>query len=375
MSLLQQRHWTPLRIALCAGFGTLGIGFLAVPTATAQSAAATAPATGSASEFDSPSGLAFNGGDLWVSNLDGNSVTEINPTSGAWVDTYNDSSYQFNQPTAITSSGADLFVANAGGSVTELQASNGALVRVISGSQYDFADPVAIDAVGSTIIVLSAGEPSATPAVPASITEIDAATGDLVVTNSKANLALDDPVALTAINGDVFVPDEGNNSVTEASVATDKLVRVITNPGLGAPDGIASGDGHVWAVDSGPSGVTEIDSATGTVLNTWTDNNGSYGFASPSVAIEPNGAVFIASPFGSSPMITKVGKNGAAKWYMCNTNGPYYFSLPSAFAVSGKDLWVASSSGANNPNQDAATGSLTEMLTSTGALVTTLPQS
>jgi putative pyrroloquinoline-quinone binding quinoprotein len=375
MSRFEHRYRTPLYIALCAGFGTVGIGFLAVPTATALPTAAMAPATGSSLEFDSPSGLAFNGGDLWVSNLDGNSVTEINPTSGALIDTFDDSSYQFNQPTAITSSGADLFVANAGGSVTELQASNGALVRVISGSQFDFADPVAIDAVGDTIIVLSAGEPNAATPVPASITEIDAATGDLVLTNSKSNLALDDPTALTVLNGDIFVADEGNNSVTEASVATDKLVRVITNPGLGAPDGIASGDGNVWAVDSGPSGVTEIDAATGAVINTFDDNNGSYGFASPSVAIEPKGAVFIASPFGSSPMITKVGKGGAAKWYMCNTNGPYYFSLPSAFAVSGKDLWVASSSGANNPNSDAATGSLTEMLTSTGALVKTLPQS
>jgi hypothetical protein len=58
---------------------------------------------------------------------------------------------------------------------------------------------------------------------------------------------------------------------------------------------------------------------------------------------------------------------------MCNTNGPYYFSLLSAFAVSGDDLWVASRSGANSKTPAAATGSLTELSTVTGDLIATVP--
>jgi hypothetical protein len=39
----------------------------------------------------------------------------------------------FNEPSAFALEGADLFVANLGGSITEVDASTGAVVRVISG--------------------------------------------------------------------------------------------------------------------------------------------------------------------------------------------------------------------------------------------------
>ena len=95
--------------------------------------------------------------------------------------------------------------------------------------------------------------------------------------------------------------------------------------------------------------ATDIDQSTGAVLATVTDADAAYGFGRPSVAIQSGGNVFIASPFGTSPMVTKLSATtGAPSWYMCNTNGPYYFSLLSAFAISGDHLWVASQSGANS---------------------------
>jgi YVTN family beta-propeller protein len=78
-------------------------------------AQAAAPRTSSANEFDAPSGLAFGGGHLWVTNQANNSVTEIDPSNQSWIATLRASSYGFNQPTAITDAGADLFVANASG--------------------------------------------------------------------------------------------------------------------------------------------------------------------------------------------------------------------------------------------------------------------
>ena len=73
-------------------------------------------------------------------------------------------------------------------------------------------------------------------------------------------------------------------------------------------------------------------------------------------------------------MVTKVeATTGTPDWYMCNTNGPYYFSLRSALAPAGPDLWVASRSGANNPRPAAGTGSLTEMNATSGALIRTVP--
>jgi hypothetical protein len=354
------------------------VGWFGVAIATATCAALLpaqwASGSSSALEFDSPSGLAFGGGHLWVTNQAGNSVSEINPTSGSWITTINSARYGFRQPTAITRDGPYLFVTNATGSVSELRASNGAFIRTISGARYHFVNPVAIEAAGSLVLVLNAGRPSATGTSMGSITEIRVGNGSLVRTVSGTSFAFADPTALAVSGAVVFVADKGYNSVTEVRIANGRLVRVVTNQGLSAPDGIAVEDGNAWVADSGTSAATEINATTGTVVTTVSDADGSYGFGTPSVVIGTGGFVYVATPFGSSPMVTKVSAtNGQPSWYMCNTNGPYYFSLLSAFAVSGSDLWVASRSGANSATPGAQTGSLTELSTGDGSLITTLP--
>ena len=100
----------------------------------------------------------------------------------------------------------------------------------------------------------------------------------------------------------VFVADENNNSVTEVTVATGRLVRVIAGEGLDAPDGIAVEDGNVWVSNSAANSATEINAATGAAVVTETDSDGQYGFGSPSMVIATGGYVYVASPFGSSPM-------------------------------------------------------------------------
>ncbi len=328
--------------------------------------------TSSANEFDSPSGLAFGGGHLWVTNQAGNSVTEIDPSDGAWVTTIRASADGFNQPTAITNWGPDLFVANASGSVSELRDS-GVLVRVITGARYHFLDPVAVHTLGNTVAVLNAGRPSAATPILGSITEFNARTGAFIRRIAGPSFGFSNPVAFTASGPDLFVADEGNNSMTEVT-SSGALVRLITGAGLAAPDGIAVEDGFVWVADSSSNAATQINLSTGYVVATDTDSDASYGFGQPSMVIAAQSNVYIASPFGSSPMVTKVAAtSGVPSWYMCNTNGPYYFSLLSAFAISGDDLWVASRSGANSATPGAATGSLTEMNIGDGSLIGTFP--
>jgi DNA-binding beta-propeller fold protein YncE len=361
------------RAVLLAAAVGLVAGALVIGSSTRNSSSAS---TSRASEFDAPSGLAFGGGHLWVTNLAGNSVTEIDPSAGTWIRTLRASSYGFKAPIAIASSGPDLFVANETGSLTEIRASDAAPIRTISGPRFGFIDPVAIAVAGNTVLVVNAGRPSATPTVAGSITEIDASTGRLLRTVSGATFAFDDPVALTVSGQRVFVADEGDNSVTEINTTKGTLVHVIVDQGLNAPDGIAVGDGHVWVADAKSNAATEIDAETGVVITTVNDSDGKYGFGSPSVAIESAGNVFIASPYGTSPMVTRLSAaTSAPSWYMCNTNGPYYFSLLSAFAVSGNHLWVASRSGANSKTPGAKSGSLTELNAVTGALIATLPLS
>jgi hypothetical protein len=341
---------------------------LASGTLVAIGPAQAASRVSSALEFDAPSGLAFGSGHLWVTNQAGDSVTEINPTSDAWIGSFTRSKgYSFNQPVAITQAGADLFVANAGNSVTEMSSSNGKLVRTLKGASFHFAKPEAITSAGNTILVLNSGAGKA-----GSITEFNARTGSFLRTISGSSFKFDDPAAFTVSGSDVFVADEDNNSVTEVNVANGKLVRVVSGEGLDAPDGIAVQDGDIWVADNASSAATEINEATGAAVSTY--SNSAYGFWHPTAVIGAQGNVYVMTPLGTSPMVTKVqGNNGAADWYMCNTNGPYYFSLLSAFAVQGDDLWVASRSGANSQTPAAATGALTELTITSGDLVTTVP--
>jgi hypothetical protein len=332
------------------------------------------PATGGATsltsghEFDVPSGLAFGAGHLWVTNEDGNSVSEINPANGAWMASLTSGPYGIDHPMAIASNGADIFVANSIGSVSEIQASTRKLVRIVFGSEYHLKKPIAITVAGSRVLVLNAGNGIG------SISEFDAQNGVLLRNISGSQYAFNQPAAFTVSGQDVFVADKGDNSVTEVNMASGRLVHVISQQGLDAPDGIAVEDGRVWVADSASAGATEINAATGAVVATVNDTDGDYGFWDPSVVIGAAGNVYIATPYGTSPMVTKVSATAPAPaWYMCNTNGPYYFSLLSAFAVSGNNLWVASRSGANSQTPAAKTGSLTEMSIGDGSLIATYP--
>jgi hypothetical protein len=351
------------------GFATVAI---AIGTVVAPvSAHATSPRV-SASEFNEPTGLAIGGGHLWVTNEAGDSVTEINPSNGAWISTIASAKgYRFNRPVAITRNGANLFVLNAGDSVTEMTASTGKFVRVISGARFHFANPVAVTSTGNTMLVLNAGS-AKTPS--GSITEFNARTGAFIRRVSGAKFSFSNPQALTVSGANIFVADEGNDSVTEVNVAKGGLVRVIAGQGLDAPDGIAVSSGNVWVADAASNAATDINATTGAVIATDSDSTADYGFGQPSAVIAAQGNVYIMTPYSTSPMVTKVGAtNGTPYWYMCNTNGPYYFSDLSAFAVSGNDLWVASRTGDNSQTPAAKTGALTEMTITDGSLIATYP--
>ena len=323
------------------------------------------------SEFNDPSGLAISAGRLWVTNELGNSVTEINPASGQWIATFtNAEGYSFNHPVAITHVGANLFVVSAGNTLTEMSAANGALERVFTGAPYGFADPVAVTSSGGTLIVLNAGRAR----VAGSLTEINVHDGTLLRVVHGPRYGFADSQALATSGRYVFVADERNNSVTEVDALTGRLVRVVSRHGLAQPDGIAVESGRVWVANRATASATEINAANGAVIATFSDANGPYGFWHPGPVIAARGNVYVATPFGTSPMVTKVSAtSGTPYWFMCNTNGPYYFTRLSAFAVSGDDLWVASRSGDNSATPGAKTGSLTEMLITSGALIRTLP--
>jgi outer membrane protein assembly factor BamB len=126
---------------------------------------------GPAYGFEGPFAMAVGGDDLFVANVTGGasfsgSLTEINTTTGALVRVISSSAdqfvvrvvsglaYNFDHPVGLAVAGGDLFVANgSGNSLTELNASTGALVRVFSRPLYRFAFPSALVVVGNDLFV------------------------------------------------------------------------------------------------------------------------------------------------------------------------------------------------------------------------------
>jgi DNA-binding beta-propeller fold protein YncE len=84
--------------------------------------------------------VVFDGTHIWVVNAGGNipptqqpSVTELNASTGAWVQTLSGESYSFVSPEAAAFDGGHIWVVNSNGnSVTEFNASNGAWVRTLA---------------------------------------------------------------------------------------------------------------------------------------------------------------------------------------------------------------------------------------------------
>jgi len=98
------------------------------------------------SEGGSPAGIAFDGTNLWVTNVSGNSVTALLASTGAVVGTYSVGSY----PRGIAFDGTNIWVANQNSNnVSKLLASSGMVVGTYPvGSQ-----PIAIAFDGTNIWV------------------------------------------------------------------------------------------------------------------------------------------------------------------------------------------------------------------------------
>jgi DNA-binding beta-propeller fold protein YncE len=355
--------------AVLAAAALSPLALVVAPAASAITRPASARTGKAAADFDSPTGVAFANGSLWVANEANSSVTEVDPSTGAVEARLTAASYRFDAPTAIRHVGNDLFVANADDTVSEIDDVTGATAGVLSASKYGFDHPVALADADGKLLVLSAGPSGGT----GTLTLVDIADGKVV--RKIKNPSFVGSVAVTASQsgGHAYVANKAGDSVSDVDLSTC-AVTVIKNAGIAGPDGIAAEDGSVWVSDSTTSATTQIDMATDKAVQTI--DSSSYGFWDPGAVIAADGNIYVATPYGTSPMVTKLAAtNGKLFWYMCNTNGPYYFSDLAGFAVDGPDLWVLSNTGANDPYADAATGSLTEMSLNTGDLLGTVPSS
>ncbi len=106
-------------------------------------------------------------------------------------------------------------------------------MRVLSGPRYDFADPESMAVDGSDLFVANNGDNS--------VTEVDVATGAPVRTFPASADSSDEPVAMAVAGPDLFVANadvalEGSgaayegSSVTELNASTGAMVSALSSP-------------------------------------------------------------------------------------------------------------------------------------------------
>jgi hypothetical protein len=178
--------------------------------------------------FDVPTAITSAGPDVWVTSKAGGSgtdpnagsVTEINASTGALVRHVSSSIDALEKPSGIAFDGTHLWISDAAiDAVTELSAT-GALTRVIHNDsldqEYGFASPTVVVASSPDIYVISPG--SSSPMV----TQIAASTAEGNWYECNTNTPdpdFDAPTGLVVYGGHVWVVSPGNNTLTELSLA------------------------------------------------------------------------------------------------------------------------------------------------------------
>jgi outer membrane protein assembly factor BamB len=262
--------------------------------------------------------MAVAGDDLFVADYDngtGDSVIELNASTGTLVRVISGPEYKIGGPYAIAVAGDDLVVANATDNslltdnawLTEINVSTGALVRVISGPKYNLASPVAFPPAS---VVVVAGDDLFVANRPesggGSVTEINVSTGALVRVASGRAYRLSNPIAMAVVGGNLFVANGRGNSVTELDASTGALVRVVTGGAykFSGPFGMAVAGDDLFVTDYGVepdvegNSVTELDASTGALVRVV--SGPAYQFNCPVAVAVAGEDLFVANADGSS---------------------------------------------------------------------------
>ncbi len=233
----------------------------ALGTATTKAATITITSYG----FDEPTGMAFDGSHLWVTNGIEDTVTEVNANDGSLVQTLSGGSYGFAGVSDIVFDGLHLWITNGSGdSVTEVNASNGSWVQTLSGGSYGFNGPNKLAFDGTHLWVGNQEHGAG-----GSVTEINASNGSWVRTLSGGFYGFENVQGITSAGTHIWVANT-NDSVTEINAGDGSWIQTLSGGSFGfsVPTAIAFDGTHLWVANVYDPSVTEINASDGSWVQT-----------------------------------------------------------------------------------------------------------
>jgi YVTN family beta-propeller protein len=212
---------------------------------------------------DTPSGIAFDGANVWIANAGNNNVTKLRASDGACVGTCYFAVGQ--RPLSVAFDGANIWVVNAGSnSVTKLRASDG----VVQGTFNVQANPHGIVFDGANIWVTNQGSNN--------VTKLRASDGACVGTCTFTVGPLPRGIAFDGTS--IWVANWGSNTVTKLLASNGTNLATIT---VGTrPFGIVFDGASVWVTNVDSNSVTKLRASDGVVQGTF------------NVQANPHGIVF-----------------------------------------------------------------------------------
>ncbi len=318
--------------------------------------------------FAEPIAIAEQGSHVWVANVFGNSVTELNAKSGSIIRVIDARADDFATPIALAVTDQHVWVVNEGvsgnsrgtGSITELNAHNGALIRVITVNAARFDNPAAIAISGSRVWVTSLQ----TSTQGGSVTDLDEADGSITQVVDAPGDAFDGPVAIAASGNDVWIVSSGVKnyygngrgvgSLTELNATTGRVIRVITAQAapFDEPMSIAVSGTHVWVANLVFSSIVELNAANGSVVRLIRANSLNQPL---SMAVDRD-HLWVANFFGNS--VTEFKKSTGAVVRVIGAG----VDEPGGIAIGGSHVFVT----------DGPSNAVTELRESDGSLVRTI---
>ena len=234
-----------------------------------------------------PGGIAAGDGHVWATDAVNGSLLEIDPSSGAIVDTVANAGVV---PAGVAVGGGGVWVADLGaaavrwynasapgksseaikvgegpgpmayglGQAWVVNTIDGTLQRI--GSHLKPSRPVLIG-VAPTAVTVGAGSAWVTDSGSSSVVRVSA---DGQVTD-RINVG-NDPTAIAFGGGDVWVANTADGTLTRITPKHDDATRVV--PLGGRPTGVTFARGTVWATITQPNRIARIDPATLAVTKT-----------------------------------------------------------------------------------------------------------
>ena len=291
------------RIALCSGRGaSVSIG----------------PPRISIRKFDvgsQPTGVAFDGANIWVSNNSSNSVTKLRASDAMDLGTFRTGSY----PVGIAFDGANIWVANygfngSGSTVTKLRASDGAELgeyrtgKGPRGLAFDGSNIWVADSAGDTVTKLRTSD--------------GAILGTFAVGPSPECIAFD--------GNSVWVTNRDSDSVTKLSAITGATLGIF--PVGHGPFGILFDGANVWVANN-EDRITELAPNGGTLRTV------NVGRGASNLAFD-GANIWVASQ--NSHRVTKVRASDGAVLAAFQVSGN-----PWGATFDGAHIWVSNFTGNN----------------------------